>query len=392
MSFPRPVLAVLIVFSLATLPICAQTYTVLHSFTGGTDGGSPRGGVLRDSSGNLYGTAIFGGSSSSGVVFKLNKKGKITVLHSFAGGAGGANPADAVIRDSSGNLYGTTSVGGLGNGTVFKLDKKNNFTVLYSFSGSTDGKQPFTPVVRDTAGNLYGTTDLGGDTSCNGGGGCGVVFKVDPQGNETLLRTFNGGKNGQFPEAGLLLDGAGNLYGTTSGGGKNGNGTVFKLDSAGNETVVGNFVYARGAVPFSNVIQDAQGNFYGTTAYGGNNKCTQGCGAVYKMDTSGNEITLYAFTGGADGATPSAGLVFDTAGNLYGSTYAGGTPGCEDQGCGVIFKLDPTGHETVLHSFSDGADGAAPVGNIILDATGNLYGTTSIGGTNNSGAVFKITP
>jgi uncharacterized repeat protein (TIGR03803 family) len=392
MSLPKLLLTFLLALSLATLPLSAQTFTVLHTFTGGTDGASPRGGLIRDSSGNLYGTTIFGGSTGSGLVFKMNKNGKLTVLHAFAGGAGGTAPADPVFRDSAGNLYGTTSSGGLGDGTVFKLDKKNNFTVLYSFNGKSTGMEPFTPVVRDAAGNLYGTTDLGGDTSCDGGGGCGVVFKIDPQGNETLPIIFTGGKNGQTPEAGLLMDGAGNLYGTTSAGGKNGNGTVFKLDTSGNETVVGNFVFARGARPLSNVIQDSQGNFYGTAISGGNKKCTEGCGTVYKMDTSGNEITLYAFTGGADGAIPTSGLVFDTAGNLYGSTYGGGTPGCQDQGCGVIFKLDPTGKETVLHSFSDGADGAAPEGNIVLDTAGNLYGTTSIGGTDNQGVVFKITP
>ena len=199
--------------------------TVLYSFTNGLDGGYPFGGLVRDSSGNLYGTTYSGGASSVGTVFKVTKTGTETVLHSFAGGADGEYPYASLVRDSSGNLYGTTSEGGASNvGTAFKVTPTGHETVLYSFAGGTDGANPFAGLVRDRKGNLYGTTEAG-DSS-----GVGTVFKLTATGQETVLHTFTGGTtDGANPFGGLVRDAAGNLYGTTFVGGAFGHGAVYEI-------------------------------------------------------------------------------------------------------------------------------------------------------------------
>jgi uncharacterized repeat protein (TIGR03803 family) len=303
----------------------------LYNFTGtGGDGAFPEYGTLvRDSSGNLYGTTAAGGIRdqfcmfSCGTVFKVDASGKETVLYSFTGtGGDGYGPWAGLVRDSAGNLYGTTPYGGAYNwGTVFKVDPTGKETVLYSFTGGSDGGYPWAGLVRDAKGNLYGTTLFG------------TVFKVDPTGTLTVLYTFTGPPDGLGPQAGLIRDSAGNLYGTTYGGGTGGYGTVFKINPQGQETV------------------------------------------------------LYSFTGGVDGGRPRrSSLVRDSTGNLYGTTWLGGS-----SDFGVVFKLDTTGTETVLHSFS-GSDGKIPYGTLALDKAGNLYGTTYEGGAYGGGVVFKIAP
>jgi uncharacterized repeat protein (TIGR03803 family) len=387
----------------------APTYTVLHTFTG-PDGAVPTAGLIPDAAGNLYGTTIGGGESGNGVVFKLDPTGKETVLYSFTGGADGNAPYAGVIRDSAGNLYGTTVFGGSGAGVVFKLDPTGKETVLYSFTGGADGNAPYAGVIRDSAGNLYGTTVFGGPYPANcphptpPQPGCGVVFKLDPTGKETVLHGFTGGLDGANPVAGLIRDSAGNLYGTTFDGGLpiTGKvyrvGVVFKLDPAGKETVLHRFtVPGEGAQPAAGLIRDAAGNLYGTTStgYGINPD-----GVVFKLDPAGNETVLHGFSGDAGGAIPLAGLIRDAAGNLYGTTAGGGG------GFGVVFKLDPTlppcCNETVLHYFTGGPDGGRPAAGLIRDAAGNLYGTTSGEGVTTGecgspvppgcGLVFKLTP
>jgi uncharacterized repeat protein (TIGR03803 family) len=330
------------------------TFTVLYSFKFGvTDGQSPYAGLVRDAAGNLYGTTLYGGSSSNcsggcGTVFKLDTTGKETLLHSFEGPpADGANPFASLVRDAAGNLYGTTLRGGASDfGTVFKLDTTGTETVLHSFVGSpTDGQYPRGGLVRDSAGNLYGTTSNGGSSS-NCSGGCGTVFKLDTTGTEIVLHSF----------VGLPTDGAN---------------------------------------PFAGLLRDAAGNLYGTTAYGGSKHahfCAFGCGTVFKLDTTGKETVLHSFMGAAtdDGALPEADLVQDAAGNLYGTTFTGGDSPCyEGYGCGTVFELDATGKEIVLHSFA-WKDGASPDAVLIRDAAGNLYGTTSTGGAFGWGTVFKL--
>ena len=381
------------------------TVTILYSFKWGrTDGAFPAAGLVRDSAGNLYGTTEFGGSSNNcsggcGTVFRLDATGTETVLHSFIGPlTDGQYPEAGLILDAAGNLYGTTAFGGgstncvIGCGAVFKLDTTGSETVLHSFAGPpTDGQTPRGGLVRDSAGNLYGTTWSGGSSN-NCSGGCGTVFRLDATGTETVLHSFVGSPtDGATPFAGLLRDAAGNLYGTTAYGGSKhadfcpfGCGTVFKVDTTGAETVLHNFIGGRadGTTPTGGLVRDAAGNFYGTTRQGG----SFSKGTVFKLDTTGTETLLHSFTGHPDGWQPQAGLVRDAAGNLYGTTYKGG-----DRVKGMVFKVDTTGAETVLYSFH-GADGSSPAAGFIWDAAGNLYGTTSDGGAFGYGTVFKLTP
>jgi len=360
-----------------------------------------------DKEGNLYGTTSRGGLLADGcdlgcgTVFRVDTSGNEILLHSFTGGDG-EEPLAGLVMDKEGNLYGTTAVGS-GNGTVFKLDTSANVTVLHVFTFSPDGEVPRGDLIMDKAGNLYGTTVDGG-TSSNCIDRCGTVFKVDTSGNETVLYSFTGPPDGAHPWSGLIMDKEGNLYGTTSGGGTSSNcsggcGTVFKLDSSGNETVLHSFTDSDGdgASPFAALIMDKKGNLYGTTYTGGaaSNSCFPGflgCGTVFKLDASGNETVLYSFTGRSDGGLPFADLIMDKKGNLYGTTSIGGT-----YFSGTVFKFDTSGKLTVLHTFTGGADGSGPLGGLIMDKKGNLYGTTYNGGTSSNcsegcGTVFKLIP
>jgi len=378
-------LALAIIFMLtvfATQSAPAQTFTVLYSFTNGTDGGQPYASLVRDSAGNLYGTTAVGGASNFGTVFKLKKTGKEIVLYSFSGGADGANPWAGLVWGPAGSLYGTTEAGGTsGYGTVFKLSKTGKKTVLYNFTGTgSDGAYPFARLVWDAAGNLYGTTYKGGAS------GNGTVFKLARTGKETVLYSFQGGADGENPYAGVVRDSAGNLYGTTFGAFGVGYGTVFKLNAARKERVLHAFTGGTdGGYPYyGGLVRDSAGNLYGTTSYGG---AHQYFGTVFKINTSGKQTVLYSFTGQADGGQPNASLIRDAAGNLYGTTIGGGA-----SGHGTVFKLDQSGKETVLYSFTGGTDAAGPNANLLRDAAGNLYGTTIAGGASGGGTVFKLTP
>jgi len=359
------------------------TLTVLYSFgsSGNADGFTPQGGLLRDPAGNLYGTTYHGGArrcgfgDGCGTVFRLDTTGREAVLYRFSRVSDGLYPLAGLVRDAAGNLYGTANQGGASNwGTVFKLDTTGSVTVLHSFTGGTDGSFPGAGLIWDAAGNLYGTTSAGG--ASNGG----TVFKLDATGTETVLYSFTG-MDGKNPVAGLVRDAAGNLYGTTQLGGAFDLGTVFKLDTTGVETVLHSFHGRDGGYPYCSLVRDAAGNFYGTTNGGG----ASGQGTVFKVNGTGRETVLYSFTGQLDGEYLYAGLVRDPAGNLYGTTYAGG-----DSKVGTVFKLDTTGAETVLYSFTGGADGSSPQAGLIRDAAGNLYGTTVGGGTFGGGTVFKL--
>jgi uncharacterized repeat protein (TIGR03803 family) len=300
------------------------------------------------------------------------------VLYSFTGGDG-SHPRAALIADAAGNLYGTTIRGGANDaGTLFQLTPSGTLNVLYSFSGGSDGALPFAGLIADAAGNLYGTTNGGG------AGGQGTVFELDPSGTLTVLYSFTGG-NDASPWAGLIADAAGNLYGTTEGG--DGPGEVFQLTPSGTLNVLHDFTGRDGAVPHGVLIADSAGNLYGTTHNGG----TSGYGTVFQLTPSGALNVLYSFTGGSDGAYPEAGVIADMAGNLYGTTYGGGAAGQ-----GTVFQLTPSGALNVLHSFTGGSDGGRPVADLLADAAGNLYGTTSSGGATAScpggcGTVFQLT-
>jgi uncharacterized repeat protein (TIGR03803 family) len=315
---------------------------------------------------------------------------KITPLYTFKGGSDGRYPRTDLVQDGEGNFYGTTEAGGTHNaGTVFKLAPDGTETVLYAFTGGSDGSTPYAGVVADKAGNLYGTTISGGT---NGG----VVFKVAPDGTETVLHAFAGGKDGLIPYSRLLLYG-GNLYGTTFWGGSRrtctdpqGCGTVFKIGKDGTETRLYAFTGGNdGGHPSGGLISDKDGNLYGTTSAGGSGDCYTGCGTVFKLVPDGSETVLHSFANGSDGRLPLENLIVDHAGNLYGTTTYGGT-----YSAGTVFRLAPDGTETVLHSFANGSDGAYPLSALVLDDAGNLYGTTSQGGDFGTGygIIFKITP
>jgi uncharacterized repeat protein (TIGR03803 family) len=378
--------AIFMTAAIGTPPAQASTYKVTHKFAGSPgDGACSYAALIRDSAGNLYGTTTSGGASGYGAVFMLDKTGTETVLYSFTDRAtDGLTPYAGLVRDSGGNLYGTTYEGGAGVGVVYKLDTAGTETVLHTFTGGADGALPYASVIRDAAGNLYGTTAQGGLWNY------GVVFKLDKTGKETVLYNFTGGADGGLPRAGVIPDSTGNLYGTTSGGGAAGWGVVFKLNKkTGTETVLHTFTgRADGGGPMAGVIRDSAGNLYGTTSAGG----ISGYGVVFMLDKTGTETALYSFTGGTDGATPLAGLIRDSAGNLYGTTNVGGASGY----AGVVFKVDTIGTETVLHNFTAGADGAFPYAGLVRDSTGNLYGTTCGGGIASGyagdGVVFKIKP
>jgi len=414
------ILMTLLLASVAHAQTQATKFKVLHTFHG-KDGSFPTGTLVRDSSGNIYGTTGGGGTGGCdgygcGTVFKMTKEGKEVWLYSFKG-TNQIDPSAGLLRDANGNLYGTTENGGKitktcggvqggGCGTVFRVDKNGQGTTLYKFKGTPDGYFPQALLVKDSAGNLYGTSYLGGVD------GIGAVFKLDANGKETILHSFagppEGGGDGAFLYEGVIRDTAGNLYGVTAAGGASGAGTVFKVDSSGSETLLYSFSGGSdGGDPDSVLLLDSQGNLYGTTANGGSSDvCDGGCGTVFELSpqSGGNwaETVVYSFCSlenCADGQQPVGGpLVKDSVGNIYGNTIFGGSyRNCNGDSCGVIFKLDTAGKETVLHSFTGGADGAFPVAGLTLDSSGNLYGTAWQGGAKcftsyTCGVVFKITP
>ena len=408
LPFILPLVFLLVAFSSTR----AQTFTVLHRFTGNGDGEAPMAGLTQDPSGNLYGTAMNGGAFDMGIVFQIPPGAKEGVFQSFWGGAG-MLPEAPLIQDGTGNLYGTTYDGGTleggaclhGCGTVFKLDSAGKETVLYAFTGGTDGGNPDAGLVRDKEGNLYGITTGGGSSNCPLEiPGCGVVFKLDTSGKETVLHAFTASNgDGGLPNGGLVQDGAGNLYGVTETtcGWDCTPGTIFRVSPAGKETILHYFNEEDGAVPSGTLVLDSEGNLYGEAEWGGNlSSCSpgeyRGCGVVFKLDTAGKETVLYAFTS-SEGMHPAGGLVRDKAGNLYGATLGSLV---NEAPYGTIFRLAENGQLTTLHTFTGASDGAVPNGGLIIGKSGALYGTTQAGGDVSCstqqwagcGVVFKLTP
>jgi uncharacterized repeat protein (TIGR03803 family) len=375
----------------------AQTFSMLYSFTGKSDGSIPKAGLVADSAGNLYGTTSGGGDLSAcnkqgcGVVFKLDTAGTYTVLHAFTGAPDGSNPYAGLTIAGTGNYVGSTSGGGsMDNGAIFMIDTTDSETILHSFQFS-DGQTPEAGLTRGTGGDLYGTATAGGVRSSFCGGGCGVVYKTRTSGVLTVLHNFVGGSDGITPQSAPAVDASGNVYGTTVTGGTGpctfagpGCGIIYKLDPSGIETILHTFVQTDGASPVGGPTLDAAGNLYGTTFTGGEFDF----GVVYKVDTSGTFSVLYSFTGGEDGSQPSAGVALDNAGNIYGTTQNGGSKTNCPFGCGVVFRIDSVGTYQVLHrfSFNDGAFPQAP----LLLSHGAFYGTTAGGAT--PGVIFKVTP
>ncbi len=370
----------------------SQTYGVIYNFTGkGSDGATPYGGPVLDGLGNLYGTTYTGGSYGSGSVYRLSPSGsswKYSSLYSFKAGTDGVGPAfGSLVIGGDRALFGTTEGGGYFGTTFAICNCPRREVVLHRFGVGTDGAQPIGGVVLDSAGNIYGTTSLGGAY------GDGTVFEQKRSGNswsESVLYSFTGGNDGTNPPAGVTIDAHGNLYGTTSLGGANGEGVVYELtrsNSGWTETVLYTFEGSNdGQNPVGGVILDKAGNLYGTTFDGGIN----GGGTVYELSPSSTGwtfSTLYSFSGGYGG--PYNKLTLDDQGNIYGFTNADGV-----YGLGSVFKLAPANGSwtfTDLHDFSGGDDGAAPYGSLAVDSNGDIFGTTNEGGTQNQGVIFEIT-
>ncbi len=364
----------------------AQTYNVLYSFTGGADGGFPVSAVTVDSGGNIYGTTRNYGDATCrcGTVFKIDTTGTFSVIHAFTGGTDGKNPLQGLIADSSGNFYGTTSAGGSsGDGTVFKIDSSGTESILYNFSGP-DGNSPM-GLTLDAAGNIYGVTPLGGNINhACGNSGCGLLYKLTQSGVQTVLYAFMGGSTDGFnPIGSPYIDAEGNIYGATrDGGSPNNTGTVYKYAADGTITRRPLGIRPKPTTPLGGLIRDAAGNFYGP-AYGGE----KGAGTIFRADATGNPTGFFSFNV-TDGEVPNDGLVLDGLGNLYGTTIIGGT-GSGDWG--TVFKLSTSG-ETILYSFQAGTDGASPVAGLAIDLAGNLYGTAKVAGAYGYGVVFEVVP
>ncbi len=402
------VLLVLIATTIVATPAAqAQTGTVLHNFTNGSDGGSPEAGVTFDQQGRIYGTASNGGSNGQGVVYRLVHESDgwlFSPIYSFGSrGHDGSDPEAKVIFGPNGVLYGTTYQGGAENrGTVFSLQPPASAckaflcswveTVLYSFTGGADGAYPqFGDLAFDQAGNIYGTTGNGGSgTGCESYG-CGVVFKLTRSGSgwtESVLWNFTGGNDGAGPLSGVIFDSAGNLYGTTGFGGSIGFGTVYELSptqSGWIQTTLYSFTsndYGNGA---GGLIMDAQGDLFGITG-------DLQSGAAYELkpqNGSWSFILLQSFTGLLF-TGPLTAPTFDSQGNLYGPLPNGGS---EENG--EIFKLFHAGDQwiyTPFYQFAGSDLGAYPIGAVTFDASGNMYGTSSAGGTGGEGTVWEITP
>jgi uncharacterized repeat protein (TIGR03803 family) len=395
--------------ALATSALGADKEHVLHAFVG-KPAQYPLAALVFDKQGNLYGSTAQGGPTNGGTIFEVSPTSgggwSYRVIYVFKSRKNGAYPMGALVQDAAGNFYGTTQAGGTshkctaGCGTVFELSPSAgnwNETVLYSFDGDK-GAGPEAGLVIDAAGNLYGTTSLGGSTKCRGG--CGTVFELSPNNGgwtEQVLYRFTGGSDGTDPRSKLIFDAAGNLYGTTYYVNGTYPGTVFELtpsDSGWTETVLHTFSGRRdGANPVGELTFDTAGNLYGTTQDGGNpKKCGDYCGTVFEMTpspTGWTERVIHSFSGGADGNLVRAGLVVDATGDLYGATAAGGIGGS-----GTVFEMTPgsggTWTLTTLYSFRGGHDGGNTDDSLILDSTGNLYGTTQQHGNNGFGVVFEV--
>jgi uncharacterized repeat protein (TIGR03803 family) len=384
----------LIPFLAMHIPAQAQTYSdkVLYSFSGGVDGNEPLfSGVVQDKAGNFYGTTYAGGAFNYGTVFKVDVSGKETVLHSFGERRDGRTPIAAVLIDPTGRLFGTTNQGGgirnpqctKGCGIVFGIEPNGDERVLHAFSGGADGGLPVGSLIRDSSGNLYGTTQIGGAF------GFGTIFKVDASGAETVLYSFAGQPDAQDPEAGLIRDEASNFYGTTSAGGVYNYGAVYELNASGQETVLHSFAgsfYSDGQAPDTTLFRAANGDLYGTTYLGG----TEGIGTVFKLDASGNETILHSFGDAEnDGAYAESPLASDANGNLYGTTIQGGTAGIPG---GIVFRISAQGEYSIICNFTGTPDGSGPAGPLLPASDGRLFGTTSSGGASGPGTVYELIP
>ena len=412
--------------------VTGPSIATIHSFNHATEGAGPWHTPVWGTDGYMYGTTDAGGNlscayvsslSGCGTIYKSDTSGNVTTLHTFSG-TDGAYPAASLVATPSGTFYGTTEYGGAntsqcdvggtstaaGCGSVFSYSATTGFTRLFSFGpfSSPLGVGPQASLV-ETGGNLYGETEAGGNTSCSGtlgtgtGSGCGAIFSVSGSNVGSALHTFSGSE-GAYPVTGLLLQSDGNFYGTTTGGGTLtcssyatlGCGTVFQMTPSGSIKTLHPFTKVDGAAPESSLILGTDGKMYGTTLFGGSTTCSggaqwQGCGTVFKIDTTGNFTSLHSFSG-PDGAYPAT-LMQASDGYFYGTTESGGATACTGRygpGCGTIFRMDSSGNVTVLYAFTGKSDGSWPESALVQGTDGNLYGTAVYGGTYDDGVIFRV--
>jgi len=379
MKIHRIVLAIILVAWLgqpgpATAGDAVRT---LHTFAGSPDGAQPYGGLVAASNGNYYGTTYSGGGSDQGTVFSMTGVGTLSVIYNFGGAVDGANPAAGLIQGSDGFLYGTTYGGGTSNaGAVFKVGTTGTLTALHSFTGGSDGGNPQAGIVQGSDSNYYGTTS-GGGTS-----GAGTLFVVFPSGEFISSYSFTGGLDGANPKAGLVQGTDGNFYGTAYSGGASNAGTVFRYSLGNGLTPLYNFTGGEdGANPQGTLVEGSDSNFYGTTFAG-----AAGFGTVYRITPSGTLTVLWIFGGSLDGGNPEAGLILGEDGDFYGTTSAGGS-----RGVGSAFKITRNGGWTTLYDFTGGTDGGTPLGGLLQVSATNFLGTASAGGNDSLGTVFNLT-
>jgi uncharacterized repeat protein (TIGR03803 family) len=365
----------------------AQSFNVIHNFTGGTDGANPLNGLMMGAAGYMYGTTSAGGAYNNGTVFRIGPTGSLQTIYAFEGGADGSSPQSFLIEDSQGRLYGTTSAGGtFGGGTVFRI-ANNVKTILHSFGSGSDGSTPLGGLIFDRSGNLYGTTSAGGAY------GNGAVFLLSPRGivwGETVLYSFGTGTDGTVPYAAVALDSAGDVLGTTSAGGSGGYGIIFELSKANNwaETIVYNFQNENdGGVPYAGLIADGLGNFYGAATEGG----SQGGGSIFELTPAGsgwNFAPIQSLPGSGISGT-FRNLMLSSSGTIYATTHCDG-----EYDAGTVYELVPGGgswNYTLLYTFTGGTDGLYSYSNLVMFAN-RLYGTTNQGGVYGKGVVFAVLP
>jgi len=401
--------AVLAIFSLAMVLVhgagAASTTKVIYSFAGDEDGEYPDTELVRDGAGNLYGTTVQGGDFGSGTVFQLTPSGTHTVLYSFTSGADGGQAYGGVTLDAQGNLYGTTVTGGTGGaceggcGVAYKLTDNGGTwteTVIHNFTGGNDGSGPGAGLTLDPNGNLYGMTPTGGAY------GVGTIYQLHPRQNGSwrfnLVHAFTGGDDGSSGSKGrMIFDDRGHLYGAATVGGANGAGTVFEVRRTRTGWALKTLYSFKGTpdagFPYGGLLFDGSGNLYGTTYYDGANDL----GSVYQLSRrpggTWRERVLYSFKGGSDGSNSISNLLFDSNGNLYGTTSEGGALGCS---CGTIFKMTPGDHgswtESVAYAFTGTPDGRYSYNGMVADSAGNFFGSTVRGGADDEGSIYQFTP
>lgn len=361
----------------------AANFKVLHTFLDTPDAATPWSQLILKH-GTFYGTSLEGGATNSGTVYSMDAKGHVTILYSFQGGSDGRRPLAEVIADESGNLYGVTENGGSADaGTIYRLAPDGTETILYNFSGQKDGANSDAGLVRDKSGNLFGTAPTGGQFNA------GVAFELAANGTFSVLHAFTDGSDGGYPESTLLMGGHGELYGTAVTGGAYNFGAVFRIAADGKFKVLYSFAGGRdGEYPQAQLIRDKAGNLYGTTDFGGGIGCfdTSGCGTIFKLAPDGTETVLYRFSGSIDGAAAYTGVVADADGNLYAATKAGG----DKNGYGALDELAADGTFSVLHVFEGESDGEYPDRGMIDPRTGDYLAATYTGGPDGWGTVYRF--